>query len=436
MKRPEFRALKKWVADHFYAFMESIGYGQKTDPNEIAKQQAEEAQAALNSILNDLGVPSLGSGPENRQGIFVAVENLTFPREGNFVRSGESISGFQFKIENRTLGHQDLTIEVTTHERGTGVIEKLLPKSPMQLGTSKSGTTPPLALVFKSGVYPTGTKIGCTAIVTSSEGKGLARRSFFSFLDIPPPTPEPVLADLELLDVEFPRQGSKRVDIGQSIRGLTYRLDNRTAHAMVLLLKVRTIWASEGVELNEVLSKELRVGPYGSANIELEEIRITKEKYEEAGRGKMKLRCNATALESTPAWEKGLRLAEHTTIFYLGMDPAYGLFEDTTFTALGPDAPRSKAIPTAGVKSWRIDINVTHPAYIETGNDRDWQTDYLFEECARQTAYVLLRKGQQESMLKILGLDQHSNVDEMEPEEVLSELAYRFSDRLLAKYYS
>ncbi|MGH9917959.1 MAG: hypothetical protein ACRD6W_03665, partial [Nitrososphaerales archaeon] len=210
---------------------------------------------------------------------------------------------------------------------------------------------------------------------------------------------------------------------------------NKTARRMAGRLKVRTIWAQEGVELDQVAEQDTVLGPYGSTELNVDEVKVSKAKYEEAGRGKIKLRCTATALESTDAWEKGLRLAEHTMIFYLEMDPAYGLFEETSYVPWGPAKARSKATPTAGMKSWRLDINSTHPAFLDATSDAERQVDYIFEECARQTTYVLLSRGQYDAMRRVLELDPHTRLEDLEHEDVLSEIAYRFTDRLLAKYY-
>ena len=225
------------------------------------------------------------------------------------------------------------------------------------------------------------------------------------------------------------------MDFGQSILGLTYLVQNRTAYRMAVLLKVRTIWAAEGVELDEVIDREEVIDPFGSIDLTVDEIKVTREEYGEVVRGKVKLRCSATARESTAGWEKGRRLAELTTMFYLNMDPSYGLFEDCPLRPMGPFGPRSKPEPTAGNKSWNLLMNPQHPAFIRADVDNDLRTDYFFEESARQAAYVLLRRDQAGVILKILGLDPKTDVDGMDPEDLLQTLVYPFTDRIVSSYY-
>lgn len=435
-KRPEFRSLRKWVQDSFSAFMDSIGYGAKTDRTALQRQSAEEAQAALNGILKELGVPSLGGGQDTRREILVAIEKLNFPGDSNCLSLGDSLEGFVFRVRNRTDLPRIVFVEVSTHADATGTIETILPKVQMKVPGQDSMATVPLQIQFKAGIYPSPAKVSCTAAVYSAEGKQLARRSFQAYLGMRAPEPEQDLAEVELVDVEFPREDSHRVNFGQSILGLAYLIHNRTPHSMLARIKVRMISAKEGVELDDVLDQTETIGPYGSVDCRVAEIKITKEKYEEVGRGKIKLRCSVAALEATPDWEKGRRLGELTTMVYLEMDPAAGLFEEFALWNGGPNAPRSEAKPTAGTRSWRLDLNSGHPAFGRAESDGgDAMGDYMFEESARQTAFVLLRRDQSEVIVKVLGLDPKTQVDEMDPEDVLQKIVYPFSDRIVAKYY-
>jgi hypothetical protein len=434
-KRPEFKAMRKWVQDNLSSFLDSIGYGPKTDPNSRARESAEEAQAALDTILKDLGVPSLGTGQDSRREISVSIEDLAFPRGANRVDTGDKLEGFSFRVHNRTSNPMDVAVEVSTHTDEAGRIETILPKSKILLGANQSKPTGALRIDFSQGVYPSKTRIGCSATVSRVDGTQLARRTFYVYLDAQPPQTEAALAEIELLEVEFPRQDSHRVDFGQSLLGLTYLIHNRTPLKMAVQVKVRTIWAAEGVELDEVLDRDEVIGPFGSAECQIEEIKVSKDRYAEVGRGKIKLRCSATATEATPAWEKGRRLAELTTMFYLNMDPSYGLFEDCPLMPMGPQGPRSKPEPTAGNKSWILGINPQHPAYIKADVDNDLRTEYFFEESARQAAYVLLRRDQAAVILKILKLDPKTRVDDMDPDDLLQTLVYPFTDRILSSYY-
>ena len=434
-KRPEFRALRKWVQEHFNTFMDSIGLGRKTDQNARARESAEEANAALNGILKDLGVPSLGTGRESRRDFSVSIESLEFGDGNNLVKIGETLEGFLFRIANHTSGQKDVSVEVATSREDGRVIETILPKVTMRLHPGQSKSTDKLRIHFVTGVYESGQKVSCTATVSDLDEIVLARRTFIVFVDTPPPPPAPELAEIELTEYEFPREDSKRVNFGQSILGLTYTIHNRTAQRMSARVRIVTIWADEGVELDEVSNQDVVLSPYGSIDCHVEELKVTEERYGEVNRGKIKLRCTATGLESTNLWERGRRLAEKTTMFYLEMDPSYGLFEDIGWVPAGAGEPRSKASPTAGTKSWKLDINITHPAFLNADPDEDRRVEYILEEEARQAAFVLLSRDQGPALLKILGLDPRTKIEEMDPETILRSLAYPFTDRILAKYY-
>ena len=205
-KRPEFKALRKWVQDNVSSFMDSIGYGPKTDPNSRARESAEEAQAALSGILKDLGVPSLGTGRDSRRPVLISIENLVFPRGENKVETRDILAGFLFRVRNQTPEPKDVVVEVSTHADDTGLIETILPATKMRLPANQTRATDALRIDFRAGVYPSQKRIGCTAVVSAMDGKPIAKRTFYVYLDSQPPKIEAELADIELVEVEFPER--------------------------------------------------------------------------------------------------------------------------------------------------------------------------------------------------------------------------------------
>jgi hypothetical protein len=168
------------------------------------------------------------------------------------------------------------------------------------------------------------------------------------------------------------------------------------------------------------------------------QVTVARNKYEEMRRGRVILRCHSVATEGTRNWEKGRRLAEHNLSFFLNMDPSYGFFEDPVFFDGGPTKSRSEAMPVEGShgsRLWTLRINRTHPAFVASQEDESRQKNYMFEEMARQTIYVLLRRNELEPIRKLAGFDLVDTISEMEPEDVVQMVAYRVTDRILAEYY-
>lgn len=433
MRKSPTRELKAAVRADFEIFMQQLGFGpSRQEKDEKAKRVLDKAKADLDKILHDMGVPSLGPGPSKNSDFSISIQNLKFPNESNCVKLGAVIEGFRYKITNKSGVTQKLFFEVTTHESQIGTIETLFSrKSVIIKDTYRSD---PLSLTIKPGVYPRGKKISCTAVVADENQKELCERSFHVYVDLTPPTIEQ-LASITLTSAEWPREKSRRVDFGQKIRNISYEIENLTHIVMKTRLKVGIIWAEERERIEDVFAVDLILEPFETKNFVVPEVILTKEKYSEVEKGKMFLRCHAVALEDTTLWENRSKLDVNDVVFYLNKDPGYGFFEDPDYTSDGPNKPRSFAKPTEGGR-WKMWINNTHPAYEAIKDDDVLVGNYLFEEMARQTVFVLLQRGDGELLRKLASLTKTKNPEEMEPPDVLRLIAYPITDQILSVYYT
>jgi hypothetical protein len=284
--------------------------------------------------------------------------------------------------------------------------------------------------------YPNHSKVACTCEVSDCDGKVVVRKTFYVFIGLRPEVPEH-FAEIRLLAADWPRETSRRVDYGQSIENLSYEIENRTSARMNVRLRVRTLWAKESNSpIEDVHSEDLSLTPFQTKVVTVPAVHVTERVYQDVGRGKVNLRCHAVATTTSDQWHKGDRLAENTVSFFLNMDPAYGFWEDTVFHQGGPAEPRSEPRPVdAALRTWKLSINETHPAYISTEEDEQRRKEYLFEEMARQTIYVLLRMSQEDVLAKLADLGGGQKIDELTPADLIGDIAYKVLDRVLAAYY-
>jgi hypothetical protein len=414
--------------------MQQLGFGPNLrEANEKAKRILDRAKADLDNILHDMGVPGFGAGRPSKFDISISVEDLAFPGNSNYVKMGSVISGFRYKIKNRTGSSKRLFIEVFTHESDVGVVETLLPRE--EIRVKDIYETDKLTLSVKEGLYPGGKKVGCTASVTNEQKEKTCEKTFYIFIESTPPHIDE-LATIVFCSAAWPREKSRRVDFNQSIRNLTYEFENLTPLIMKAKLKLGTIWAEERERIEDVYEVEMTLTPFEKKEFVVPEVTLIKEKYSEVDKAKMILRCHAVALEATSMWENRRKLDVNDVVFYLNKDPVYGFFEDPDYNQDGPAKPRSIAKPMEGIKRWKISINSTHPAYEAIKEDAILAEEYVFGEMARQTVFVLLRREDAEEIRKFAKLATTQNPDEMEPSDVLGLLAYPITDQILSKYYS
>jgi hypothetical protein len=432
MRKSPIRELRNSVRADFELFMQQLGFGPSSqEKNEKAKRILDKAKADLDKILRDMGIPSLSSGRSIKSDFSISVTNLNFPNNSNCVQIGAAITGFKYKITNRSGNPKKIFLEIVTHESSVGVIETLLPRKEVRI--RETFETEPLSLTIKAGLYPRGKKISCTASVTDEKQINLCEKSFSIYVDLTPP-PIEELASIVLSSADWPREKSRRVDFGQKIRNLLYETENLTPLLMKARLKVGTIWAEELERIEDVFELDMMLAPYETKSFVVPEVQLTREKYSEIDKGKMILRCHAVALESTLLWENRRKLDVNDVIFYLNKDPGYGFFEDPDYTSDGPAKPRSIVKPMEGQR-WKMWINNTHPAYEAVSDDDVLVEEYVFEEMARQTVFVLLQRGDANVIRKLINLAATKNPEEMDPSDVLRLIAYPITDQILSSYY-
>jgi hypothetical protein len=434
--RPPYRNLRQILQIEFDKFLEELGLKKpETSAEEKVRRLIEDAQADLNSILNGLGVPGFGAGRLVGDDLNLSVENLEFPSGTNRVSVGDSVAGFHFKLENLGSKTRKLRWQVETFDRDTGTIETLFPNQQVTVKAKSFVYTESHSIDIHEPPYKKHTKVGCVCQV-SDEATVVAKRTFFLYIDLKPDVPVE-LSEIRLASASWPREHSRRVDFGQSIADVTYEVENRTPKQMKSKVRVRTLWAAEGnAPIADIQDEQMLLTAFQTQTFTVPAVEVTEEIYQEVKRGKVNLRCHSAALTNTDLWLKGDRLAESTVSFFLNMDPAYGFWEDTVFHDGGPGKPRSepRQVDASG-RTWKLSINETHPAYIRTKDDELRCVEYLFEEMARQTIYVLLKMNQEGIVAKLAELAGGQKVDDLTAAEVVEDVAYKVTDRVLAVYY-
>jgi len=435
--RSPYRNLRQLCQTESDQFLEDIGLKRRTSSaEERVRRLAEDAQADLNKILSRLGVPGFGKGRPKPAQLHLSVTQLDFPRGTNLLTMGDEIKSFAFRLENATRRTERVWWRVFTSERDTGELETLVARTQVSVRAGGFLNTEDLTIALTSPPYAPYTKVACTCELTDDDGVFLQRKSFYFYIDLKP-EPADRWAELRLSSADWPRD-TRRLDYSDSLTGIRYEFENLSAEPMSARLRARTLWARESnADIEEVGATDLQLGPFEGKMFECPPLNIVREIYEEVGGGKVNLRCHAAALEASALWQKGQRLAESTVPFFLNMDPGYGFWEGTDWHEGGTSEPRSEPrAADAGGRTWRLVINITHPAYLQTEADDQRRRDYLFEEMARQTIAVLLRMSQEDALATLAALAKSEKLVDLSQADLIEKVAYRVVDQVLAAYYA
>lgn len=437
-----YRNLRNEIQSQADAFFEKLGFGRRLgDPNERDKRSLQEAAAHLNQILNEMEVPGLGTGESTKRGIQLSIRGLKFPGGSKNMEAGAEISGFWYVLKNTYAKKKSVRLEVFTSERDSGVLEELTKnQKPISITLEPDQTkeTDRFEFVVKSPKYPRNKKISCTAKVTL-EGKIAAQKTFFFYFDAEPEKPSQDKVTVTLESADWPNKDTYRVDYDQSVKNLSYQIENHTSIHVRARVRVYTVFVEEKRSIEPYYEGDIDLDSEEGKQVDVGEVKITKEKYAQIEKGKMLLRCGVTALDSTEQWEKGTRLGENNVTFWLNTSPSYGFFDSEGVFEGGAERPRSEVKRTESNRGWVFNLNVTHPAYKAIPqDDQERKEDYNFEEMARRVITVLLSKNNAPSIStikKLAGLASSDKIEEMAPEDLLERIAYPIVDKILALYH-
>ena len=250
--------------------------------------------------------------------------------------------------------------------------------------------------------------------------------SYFYDIDKPKNTRETI--SLILHECIFPRKGQRRVNFGESLQNLSYRIENKRNHVFSYKLNISIHNASDSTcpKIADVTSLTGTIKPFEEIiSHVIEKIEFPKSVYSQyLQEGILELRARLIANDDDDEYEKGDRITAYFFKIFLNCDEKNGkndAFEIKSVVAPN-DYRRSWSTPGTGRS---ISVNVGHKAYLNLQDYLEAQNEYLREQMLKQ--YVLLYLS--EGCYDIFG-EAGSEFAELEPQEA----APRVIDKIEAVY--
>lgn len=200
---------------------------------------------------------------------------------------------------------------------------------------------------------------------------------------------------LSLHTIDYPRELSRRVNFGEKLRNLSYKIDNKRNFPLEFSLNVSIHNCEDSsnpkiVDIGKFLGS---VNPFEESIIDkIPDIEMTKDIYEKyLDAGVLELRARLIAMNDSDEYEKGDRITHFYQKIYLNKDEKNG--KDGAFE------PRTANEPTDYKRSWckggsrLIFINSGHPAYIAAQQDEEEWRSYMKQEMLKQYVLLYLEEG-------------------------------------------
>ena len=365
-----YQNMKNYCNNKFRANMVEWGFiKDKESEDKKLKDELKSIAEELQNLFDRLKFEDLGKGPQKAD-FDIRWQDIRYPEDDTErVTSGDEIA-FSVRIKSLYAADKrfDYKLSVIDPENGTVI---------SQIDAGKvivhSNTVHRMDFVHKvtkdnSRQFAENRIVLAVKVIGSGKEKTKTLPYFF---DIDKPDNSRETVGLTLHECLFPVQGSRRVNFGESVREVCWKIENKRNHTLKYRLNVSVHNANDKTcpKITDVVSMTGEIPPFEDVVTPyVEEIDFDQETYEPyLTEGVLELRARLIANEDDPMYEKGDKITLYHFKIFLNTDEKNGIkpFFCISFT-----------------------LNIGHAAYLNLAEYSEIQHDYLREQMMKQ--YVLL----------------------------------------------
>lgn len=394
-RKNAYQYIKNYCNVKFKRLLTEWGYI-KDRENEDKKLREELQQIAedIQDLFDKLGFEDLGKGPQKAD-FDVRWQDIKFPiANSTKVTTGDNIS-FSVRIKSSYIVDRKFEYVINVINPQTKEVIHEIFKDKV---TIKSGETYKEDFIHKvlpeNSIRYKENRIALSVKVVGSGKEKSKELHYFYDIDKPENTKEDV--KLTLHDCEFPIEGSRRVNFGQAIKNVCYRIDNKRNCTLKFKLNVSIHNASDITlpKIVDIASVSGEIPPYEEYVTEyFDDIIFNEDIYASyLSSGTLELRARLLAADDDIDYEKGDRITFYNFKIFLNCDEKHG--KNDAFNIKSIEAPdnfkRSWYEPGA---DRTIFLNVGHAAYLGTKDYPEIQHDYMREQMLKQYVMLYLAEG-------------------------------------------
>lgn len=389
-----YQNMKLYASSKIQQLLVEWGYKKDKEFEDKKLQEAlKEISSELEDLFDDMGFEDLGKGAK-KPDFAVRWKDVKYPHDDTLtVINGEQIL-FGFRISNDYLTDRKFSYKLIVVAQETGDVVNTLDAGDVSL---KSGEYFDKNMILD--INPQNAKRyeenRIVLTVRPSASSKEKRKELPLFYDIEKEDNSRREVVLSMHTIDFPREDSRRVNFGESIKNISYLVENKRSFPLSFTLNVSLHNCEDppNPKIKDIIRVDGYATPYedvvidGIPDILFDEAEISN--YLEAG--EMEIRARLIATEDSDEYEKGDKITKYYHKVYLNKDEKSG--KDGSFE------PRTADEPNNYRRSWCqggnriITINSGHPAYKASQEDDDDWKDYLKQEMLKQYVLLYLEEG-------------------------------------------
>lgn len=389
-----YQYLKSFTNDMFRQQMIKWGFIKEKNNDDAAfnKELNEMAKEILDELMRQ-GFEELGKGPK-KASFDVRWKNIEYPTAGSEEVANEDDIKFTFRISNTFLSDRKIKYSLYVIDAESGNVINNIESGNLNI---KPNDVCEKSYVFNVNEETANryrlNKILLNVDLQNSQ-KSIQKILPFYF-DCQKPDNFKEEVSLNLHSIEFPREKKLRVNFGEELKNISYRIDNKINDVLKfrLSISVHDITNSEANKIADLKIIEGEINPFETLitepfDYEIEEKVFTKYLSE----GVVELRARLSVKEDTAKYEKGTIVAKYFYKFFLNQDEKNGSMgiPVESYNDVEHKEMRSRCDTIGGRK---IIINTGHPDYLFYSDDLKYHRAYCKNELEKQILMLYLEEG-------------------------------------------
>jgi hypothetical protein len=364
----------------------------KNKENEDHKLQEELDLIAeeIQELFDELGFEDIGKGAK-KPDFDVRWQNIQYPIKGSEeVELNDEIS-FDIRIKSSYLAKKKFDYLLTVIDSNKSVVttiaEDTIVIQPNEVFVHSFG----LDISEDNARRYSENRILLKVSVQGSGKTKVKELPFYFDMQKPDNIRENVI--LTMNSCTFPREGSRRINFDETLRDISYRVDNKRPYDLKYRLNI-SIHDARDVSCQKIFdvdSFDRSVGPYEEMVIDIPDIEFPESEYSKfMEKGEIELRARVVAMEDSGDYEKGDRITRYKLRMFLNCDEKSGKKDAFKISILeAPDEERRSWLDANGsVKT--ICLNTAHIAYMFAAEWPEVQRSYLKEQMLKQYVFLYL----------------------------------------------
>ena len=389
-----YQNLRLYISEIVNRLLVDWGYiKDKEHENKKLKEALKELTTEVQNLFDNLGFEDLGKGAKLPD-FSVRWRNIVYPHEGNLTVLEGDVITFGFRISNNYITDRKFSYSIDVISKADDrVVSSFLNDTVM----IKAGEIYDRDLNYKVS-SSTATRFEENRLVLRVKASGNTkekRKEIPFFFDTEKNVDSNREVILTLHSIDMPHENSRRVDFGDSLKNITYLVENKRSFPLEFSLNVSIHSCEEPTN-----PKIMDIGQFKGAATPYEEVLLTgipdivfleDQLSEYLESGTLEIRARLIALADSDEYEKGDRITHYYQRIFLNKDDKSG--KEGSFEARTSDEPENFRRSWCKGGSRYIFINSGHPAYkVSQANDEEWK-DYIRQEMLKQFVLLYLEEG-------------------------------------------